>query len=271
MVKWEYVIAFCLVTLFASRVLFADTPQFVEVTGENLDPDVSGIYEKQSTTHGSFNHEYWMRSDGAYYIYSDDYCGSSYNWNIDANLSDDDELYFYSELYQNDPTQFAALVSPHMVYDQWQAWYGQGTVVVSEYGVTVPEINVIGNDKDIDDEEDTPCFARHTHFGSAQTSSGTTTRIFTIKNTGTAGLSISNLTITGDHASDFSVTHFPDPSVNASCSTTFTVKFSPSAKGDRNATVTIFNNDSTEGGYNFNIKGYGFTPVNLTVSNITAP
>jgi hypothetical protein len=61
----------------------------------------------------------------------------------------------------------------------------------------------------------------------------------------------------GAHAADFTVTAQPAASVAASGSTTFTVRFDPSATGLRSATVSIANTDSDENPYNFSIQGTG--------------
>lgn len=53
--------------------------------------------------------------------------------------------------------------------------------------------------------------------------------------------------------------------------TTFTIKFDPSAAGQRNAAVTIANDDDDEGTYTFNITGFGSEPgVDAVKSSLTA-
>ncbi|WP_319407401.1 choice-of-anchor D domain-containing protein [uncultured Desulfosarcina sp.] len=265
----KYAVALCLLSLSITGSLFAETPQSVQVTGNNLVPDVTGTYEKQGT-HGSFGHEYWVRDDGAYYIYSDEYSGKGY-WNIDVDLNDDDEVYFYSDEDLSDPVPFADLVSPDMVGSDWTPLDGTGSPTVSIGGVDFPEINVTGNATNIDSGDDTPTFADHTQFGSANISSGTTARTFTIQNNGSSALTVSGVSISGENSSDFSISASPAASVASSSSTSFAVTFNPSAVGNRNATITIANDDADEGSYSFDIRGYGFTPADVTVSNIDNP
>ena len=84
---------------------------------------------------------------------------------------------------------------------------------------------------------------------------------FTVRNTGLGGLSLTSLprvTVGGTHSADFLVTAFPASYVAPGASTTFTVQFNPKAAGERNATLTIANNDfGDESPYVINIKGTG--------------
>jgi hypothetical protein len=63
--------------------------------------------------------------------------------------------------------------------------------------------------------------------------------------------------VSGTHAADFTVTALPTSPVTASGSTTFQVTFDPSASGTRTATLTIANDDSGVGIYDFAIQGTG--------------
>ncbi len=84
---------------------------------------------------------------------------------------------------------------------------------------------------------------------------------FTIRNSGNQNLNLTGspyVTISGTHASDFSVTSQPtSPVAPSGASTNFTVKFTPSATGLRQATVSISNNDSDENPFTFTVKGTG--------------
>ena len=73
-------------------VVFADSPQFVQVAGISSPSAANGIYEKQGSTHGVMNHNYWKHVSAEYYLYSDSYSDGmnvSYFWNIDNNLNDE--------------------------------------------------------------------------------------------------------------------------------------------------------------------------------------
>lgn len=125
-------------------------------------------------------------------------------------------------------------------------------------GTTPPaEINVKGNGVTIADGDTTPTTADHTGFGGVAVSSGTVTRTYTIENTGTGTLTIGTVTLSGTHAADFAVTVQPASSVAPGGSTTFQVRFDPSAGGVRSASLSFGNNDADENPYNFSIQGTG--------------
>lgn len=129
----------------------------------------------------------------------------------------------------------------------------------------VPEINITGNGNSITDGDITPSLTDDTDFGNIDVASGTNANTFTIHNTGTASLSVGSITISGAHATDFTVTSSPSASVTASGNTSFNITFNPSATGLRTASVSIINGDSNENPYNFNIQGTGTVP---TYSNV---
>ena len=98
----------------------------------------------------------------------------------------------------------------------------------------------------------------HTDFGTADINLVTITRTFTIRNTGSLPLTISNPTISGLNASEFSITANPGTLLLAAgLSTTFQVTFNPSAVFTRVAQINIVNNDSDENPYTFAIQGIG--------------
>jgi VCBS repeat-containing protein len=130
--------------------------------------------------------------------------------------------------------------------------------------VTVTNANeapvITGNSVSIPDGDSTPSATDHTDFGSAQVTGGTVVRTFTIANNGTGSLTLSGtpkVAVSGTHAADFTVTALPTSPVTASGSTTFQVTFDPSASGTRTATLTIANDDSGVGIYDFAIQGTG--------------
>jgi hypothetical protein len=149
--------------------------------------------------------------------------------------------------------------------------FGNESGYSNEVSYLVPglaEINLVGNAVSIADGDTTPSTADFTDFGSADVTSGTVTRTFTIQNTGTGALTLSGtplVAISGANAADFTVTVVPAASVAAAGSTTFQVRFDPSAAGTRVATVTIANNDANENPYNFTIQGTGATAPEMNV------
>jgi len=135
------------------------------------------------------------------------------------------------------------------------------------------EMDLTGNSQAIADSPiHTPGAGDHTDFGSADIASGTVTRTFTIENTG-FGLfldlqSASAVSISGAHASDFTVTRQPPQLVDAGVPETFDITFNPSATGLRGPVdVTITNDDSDESPYNFRLQGTGTAAPEINVSS----
>ncbi|WP_396140616.1 choice-of-anchor D domain-containing protein [Flavobacterium sp.] len=148
-----------------------------------------------------------------------------------------------------------------------------GTSAPATFRITItgPEISVQGNLTTIVDGDLTPTTADFTDFGNAVLGNNVE-RTFTIQNTGSAALTLSGaspyVVISGANAGDFSVTVAPvTNSIAAAASTTFTVRFLPTAVGLRTATITINNNDGNEGVYDFAIQGTG-TLVALVDVNV---
>ena len=88
---------------------------------------------------------------------------------------------------------------------------------------------------------------------------------YTVENSGSAPLTLGTATIGGTHAGDFSITSQPATEVAIGGSTTFTVRFSPSAVGARSAAITLTNSDLDENPYDFPLSGTGLVPE-ITVS-----
>jgi N-acetylneuraminic acid mutarotase len=144
------------------------------------------------------------------------------------------------------------------------SWYDDTWVY--DAGPNVPEMDVQGGSPlvSIVDGDTTPLTADDTDFGVALVAGGTVDHTFTITNTGTANLNLSGtpkVSISGTHAGDFSVTLQPtSPVASGGGTTTFTVRFDPSATGTRSATLSIANNDADENPYDFAIQGTGISP-----------
>jgi autotransporter-like protein/HYDIN/CFA65/VesB family protein len=136
---------------------------------------------------------------------------------------------------------------------------GPFNFVISGTGSGAGEINLVGNSQSITDGDTTPDVADHTNFGTFDITTGAISRTFTIQNTGTDILTLgaNAASLSGAGAADFAVTAQPAVSVAASGSTSVTVRFDPSALGARVATLTIANDDSNEGPYDFAISGNG--------------
>ncbi|MCB9315720.1 MAG: HYR domain-containing protein, partial [Lewinellaceae bacterium] len=123
------------------------------------------------------------------------------------------------------------------------------------------EIDVSCNGNSIADEDATPGTSDCTDFGCHDVTTGMQEYEFTITNTGTCPLILNGtplVLIQGFNSGDFMVTEQPTSPVAANGgTTTFKIKFDPTATGLRTATVIIASTDSDENLYNFSIEGYG--------------
>ena len=106
----------------------------------------------------------------------------------------------------------------------------------------------------------------------SQTRTSSSDEIVTITNEGSANLHITNITITGNDASDFNLnlSGGPDPVENiplivpAGMSKTFTVSFNPASEGTKNASIVITSNDPDEGIVTIILSG-GAAPPDISV------
>jgi len=97
---------------------------------------------------------------------------------------------------------------------------------------------------------------------------------FTIENTGTANLSLSDtpkIKKIGGNDTDFIISQSSTASsvADSGSSTTFSIAFTPSAGGSRTTTISIANNDSDENPYNFKVEGTGDTAPEINVKQGT--
>ncbi len=190
-----------------------------------------------------------------------------------SNGTANDETWVY-DLSDNTWTQMSPTTSPSARSSHAMARIGDDKVLLfggyasSDLGdtwvydtATSPEIAVNGKGVWIPDGDTSPDAADDTDFGSAPVAAGTVDHTFTIINTGTADLNLTGtpkVLISGAHAADFTVTVQPtSPVASGGGTTTFTVRFDPSATGVRSATVSIANDDSNENPYDFAIQGTG--------------
>ena len=153
---------------------------------------------------------------------------------------------------------------------------------VEDYTVNIitgspqPEIDIAGNATYIVNGDTTPSTADDTDFGTVNVAFGTQTNTFTIRNSGSLPLNLTNapnyVSITGLHAGDFTLLSAPTSPIAASSSSSFQITFDPSAVGLRSAILTIANNDSDENPYVFHIQGNGFSiapEINIQGNAIT--
>ncbi|WP_170430213.1 choice-of-anchor D domain-containing protein [Ruegeria arenilitoris] len=132
---------------------------------------------------------------------------------------------------------------------------------------TAPNIQISGNGSVIADGDTTPIDADHTVFPSRAIGGNQfADRTYSINNTGTGQLTISNVAVTGAAVSDFAVVTPPATNVAPGDSTTFTLRFDPGAVGGRNAVVEVTTNDTSVALYDFVVAGQGQPDPTLTAS-----
>ena len=155
--------------------------------------------------------------------------------------------------------------------------FGLSALAPDTVAITVtlapPDIAVFGNGQLIADGDTTPAASDATDFGSA-TVGQAITHTFTISNTGGADLHLLGaplVAISGPAAGDFSVVVDPNTPVGTGLSTTFQVRFTPSASGARAATVTIANDDGDENSYSFAVQGTSTAIPPVTLHQVFLP
>lgn len=174
-------------------------------------------------------------------------------------------------LAQSSPTESGASVS----YNDFDA--GRFLLQVSgtssstvTYGLQAahesPEIDIVGHDCTIPAGSATPDTTTGTNFGNAGVIGDMIVRTFTVRNVGTQPLNIIGMpTITGASAGDFELLSIPGSPIPAGWEADFQVAFDPRKRGLRTATITIANDDRTEGAYTFTVQGTGVRSPEVAV------
>lgn len=140
-------------------------------------------------------------------------------------------------------------------------WGGGGSLTIDTSG---PDINVKGNSVDIPDGTTSTSSGDHTLFPSTEAFS-TSTRTFTIQNTGSSTLTISGVT---SSSNDFDILTPPSGTVSAGGSTTFVVRAKPLSPGTKGSTITISSDDpDAEASYTFNVAVVASWPDTLSFSS----
>ncbi|MEM7390834.1 MAG: DUF2341 domain-containing protein, partial [Verrucomicrobiota bacterium] len=137
------------------------------------------------------------------------------------------------------------------------------TFLVQGTGVT-PEMAIEGtNAAVIADGDSTPARADGSHFGYVDTVGASQDHTFTLRNSGTFALFLTNqpnAIVVNGHP-DFTVQTQPaQTNVNIAGTVTFTIRFDAVAIGVRTATVSVLNTDLDENPYTFRVQGVGITP-----------
>lgn len=134
------------------------------------------------------------------------------------------------------------------------------------------DINLVGNGVSIVNNDTTPSAADFTDYGNVQVAGAPLTRTFTIQNVGDEALTLNGtplVSVGGTNAADFTVTTLPaSTNIATAGNTTFQLRFTPSALGVRNATITIASTDPDESPYTFAIRGTGVSAPKIALSNL---
>lgn len=132
-----------------------------------------------------------------------------------------------------------------------------GTFTVS---IASPEINVAGRGVSIEDGDDTPTVADHTHFGDVD-AGDTVTREFTIENNGDAPLVLTGSPRVRVIGAGFAVSAQPDAgTVPIGGALTFEISFTAGALGTSTAVVNVESDDVDEPLYDFALQARSVTP-----------
>ncbi len=135
-------------------------------------------------------------------------------------------------------------------------------------GVIKSSMQVEGNSVVITNGNATPVATNHTDFGTV-IKAANFTRTFTIVNPSLTTLNLTGtprVVISGVNAADFTVTAMPNAFVAALGTSTFQVRFTPSALGLRRATITIANDSGTNNPYVFDVFGKGMSATSAVLN-----
>ncbi len=132
---------------------------------------------------------------------------------------------------------------------------------------TAPEADVLFGTVAIADGDTTPSTTDGTDFGSAAQNAAGPSKTFTVKNTGTAALTTSALTV----PAGFAITEGLSASIPAGGSDSFTVQLLTATAGTFQGNISFANNDANENPYNFAVKGaVSASTTLLAPSNLVA-
>ncbi|MFD0894047.1 choice-of-anchor D domain-containing protein [Luteolibacter ambystomatis] len=132
-----------------------------------------------------------------------------------------------------------------------------GTVTGSDLTFTTPAIAEIA----VEQPAATPLTDGSGTVGFGTTPSGTpVVKTFTIRNTGTANLTLGTITKDGTAAADFTIGAPGATTLAPAATTTFDVTFNPSSFGAKSAAIHIASNDATESPFDIALTGTGAAP-----------
>ncbi|MFA6134057.1 MAG: choice-of-anchor D domain-containing protein [Phycisphaerae bacterium] len=162
--------------------------------------------------------------------------------------------------------------------DSWETWYGTTPTVADNNGdldgdgytnleaylqyrvdpnsivppgSLVPEVTVLGNAVSISDNDTTPSTSDWTDFGSAARGGTAVSQTFTVRNDGTAALTLDTVTV----PTGFTLTEGLSTSLAAGASDTFTVRLDTATAGVKSGDISFATTDSDENPFNFRVTG----------------
>lgn len=252
--------------------------------GDNLEGEATvppGLSDVVAISAGFF-HNLALKADGTVVAWGDNSEGQI---NVPAGLTDVVLIaagYYFSLAVKSDGTTvgwgdnaFSQIDDfPTDLSGAFALSAGSGHVLALLAIPQAPDIAITGNDVVIANGDTTPSPADHTHFGAASIVDGSVVRTFTIRNNGDEALNLTGeplVALTGAQAGDFSVTVLPSTPVAAAGSTTFAVTFTPSAAGNRSATISVANDVAGKSPYTFIIRGTGNIPTGTPTVKLTSP
>ncbi|NQW42476.1 MAG: choice-of-anchor D domain-containing protein, partial [Bacteroidetes bacterium] len=119
-----------------------------------------------------------------------------------------------------------------------------------------PEVNILGNNLNILNNDVTPSTTDNTDFGTIM-KDNTLNKTFVIQNNGVGSLIIKGISITGLNSTEFKLINPPTfpLTINSNNVYSYEVQFAPTVMGARNAKVSIITNDVDENTYTYNVTG----------------
>ncbi|MGM0488578.1 MAG: choice-of-anchor D domain-containing protein [Planctomycetota bacterium] len=135
--------------------------------------------------------------------------------------------------------------------DDYGAWSEVVSTTVTVNPRPVPEITVLGNGVSITDGKATPDSEDHTDFGTGVVAESGPTRTYTVRNDGTARLTLEQVNVPGGYTVEETLSNDLDPGE----SDTFTVRLETSSSGLKTGQISFSNNDSDEDPFDFAITG----------------
>jgi len=124
-----------------------------------------------------------------------------------------------------------------------------------------PEIAVLGNNRLIENGDDTPWLSDGTDFGIVALGGVPISRTFLVRNEGNATLTLGTVTA----PTGFTVTEDLAPSLDPRMSDTFTVELDTAVAGAKTGDISFINDDTDENPFNFTISGVVTDEAEVTV------